>query len=262
MNADNLPMCFAVTVCGKNDWETEHLLPVAIECYRRQTYPANRRMLLLVTEAENAHKLRKFKAPDVKMLAVAGNPPLGELRNVAIRFVCEQAPGGFLVQWDVDGHATGRMAMQMQAALAQPSMAACLMTQLCYSLDTDVAFVRKLRLYGQGHPPEGTPTAIHGTITHPANELRYPPQKTGEDTVFWQQWVNGNGCLEDHNDPRLYIRFSSKASVSGHKHVMQQYADAPCGTWDLPAEYVAYLKQFLGHYGLSSLQKPAAVTLQ
>ncbi len=248
---DNLPMCFAVCVCGANDFETEHLLPVAIESFHRQTYPANRRMLLLVTEAENAHKLRKFKAPDVKMLAVAGNPTLGELRNVAIRFVCEQAPGGYLIQWDVDGHATGRMAMQMQAALAQPGMAACLMTQLCYSLDTDVAFVRKLRLYGQGHPPEGTPTAIHGTITHPANELRYPSQKTGEDTVFWQKWVNGPGCLEDHNDPRLYIRFSSKASVSGAAHVLQEHIhDAP-GTWTLSDDEAAYLRLFLSYYKLS-----------
>ncbi len=249
---DNLPMCFAVCVCGKNDWETEHLLPVAIQCYFRQDYPQERRMLLLVTEAENAHKLRGFRAPDVKLLAVAGNPTLGELRNVAIRFVCEQAPGGYLIQWDGDdGHATGRMSAQMNACLAVPGAASFLKRQIAYSLANDIAFVRYLRIYGEGHPPAGTETMIHGTFCGPANDIRYPPLKRGEDTPYWKAWCNGPGAIEIDNRSELYLRFAHGNSTSGDAHILQDHADDHPGAWSLSNAEAAYLKQFLAHFGFS-----------
>ncbi len=246
---DNLPMCFATCVCGKNDWETEHLLPVAIQCYFRQDYPQERRMLLLVTEAENAHKLRGFRAPDVKLLAVAGNPTLGELRNVAIRFVCEQAPGGFLIQWDADDfHAAERMATQMQACLAVPGAAAFLKRQIAYSFERDVAFVRYLRLYGGDRPAEGVPTMIHGTACHAANEIRYPAIARGEDTPFYGEWETGPGAVEVDNRAELYVRFAHGGSTSGDAHILQDHINDDPGTWSLSETEAEYLNKVLQWY--------------
>jgi hypothetical protein len=266
MTDQHWPMCAAVCVCGKadkdgSDFETEKLLPVAVGCYHRQTYPANRRKLLLVTEQENAPKLlrqKRFRGVGVRILGVDGNPPLGTLRNVAIRFAVNQMPGAYLIQWDADDwHANERMAVQMQAALSMPGGASFLKRQIAYSFSRNVAFVRYLRLYGQGHPPEGSPTMVHGTFCGPANEIRYPADRKGEDTPFWADWASGPGAVEVDNDARLYVRFAHGNSTSGDTHIMQDHARAPEGTWDLAPHEAEYLRAVLKWYpGLKQSPQP------
>lgn len=242
------PMCLAVCVCGKNDWETEYLLPVAVACFRRQTYPANRRLLLLVTEAENGHKIAHFKSPDTKILVADGQPSLGALRNVAIRFAADHYPDAYMVQWDADDwHAVERIDWQMRAAMSFPGAACCLKRQIAYAFSRNVAFVREIRLWGKGHPAEGDPTPLHGTICHPVNSIRYPDVARGEDTAFFMTWGEA-GVAEYDNPAELYIRFAHGNSTSGESHIMQGHVTDPPNTWNLNQQQANYLQQVLAYY--------------
>lgn len=224
-------------------------LPQAIQAFREQTHPD--KTLLLVTEPENVPGLRKYKADDVRLVSGPGST-LGDLRNVGIEFVAENYPDGFVQQFDGDDFHGARL-MELHATIAGPR-ATVLTRQLCYSFDTDVAFVRTLKLYGAQHPPEGTPTGIHGTICHPVNAIRYPSLARGEDTPFYLDWQRGPGVVDLDNSAELYVRFSHGASTSGHEHVMQNMADAEPGTWNLSPSQAEYLRGVLSRYPVRTIR--------
>ena len=248
------PACVAVCVCGKKPQETKELLPVAIECFRRQTYPGEKR-LLLVTEHENTGGLLQYRnGRDVHVVGVEGSPVLGNLRNAALECIGQRWPGAYAIQWDADDvHAAERMAVQMDACVAAPGMASLLHCQLCYSFARDVGFVRYLKLYGPQHPPEGSPTPIHGTICAPVDAIRYPAQPKGEDTPFFAQWASGPGAVEIDNSPELYVRLSHGESTTGDEGVMQNHANSPVGTREMSAGNAGYLKQVLALYPRDSV---------
>ena len=247
------PVCVATCVCGKKPKETKNLLPVAIRCFQAQTYPGEKR-LLLVTETENADKImhlrngRDVHVLGVKASVVLARPwTLGELRNTALDYIAEQWHGGYAIQWDADDfHAYQRMAVQMIACKSDPGIASFLHCQLCYSFPKDVGFVRTLRYYGGSNPPEGTPTPLHGTICHPVNEIRYPTAPKGEDSVFFERWKAGYAEID--NSPELYVRFSHGESVTGDAGVMQDHLNDPPGTRAMSAGNAEYLAQVLGCY--------------
>lgn len=225
-------------------------LPQAIQAFREQTHPD--KTLLLVTEPENVLGLRKFKAADVRLVCPPHGSPkkLGDLRNVGIEFAAVHYPDGLFLQFDDDDHHdANRLAVQAGCAAHYPGMATILKRQLCYSFATDVAFVRTLRLYGGGHSPEGSPTPIHGTICCPVNKHRYPSWPKGEDTPFFQAWDKGPGCYEIDTCAELYVRFyHGKANTTSCRGVMQKYADAEPGTWDVTEAQREYLREVLSRY--------------
>lgn len=246
---DDCPICVAVCVCGAKPKETKNLLPVAIRCFEAQTYPGEKR-LLLVTEEENVGNIIHLKnGRDIHVLSVSNASTLGDLRNAALDWIGSKFPGAFAIQWDADDfHAAERMAIQMEACMVDPGIASLLHCQLCYSFSKDVGFIRTLRYYGQGHPPEGVTTPIHGTICAPVNEIRYPAASTGEDSAFFEEWKAGPGYGELPNTAELYVRFSHGESVTGEEGVMQDHQNDPPGTRAMSVGNAEYLRQVLTMY--------------
>lgn len=253
----DLPHVVAVVVCGASDPSKapNHVEAFLFQCLRsleQQSYPAEKLTILLVSEARNAELLKPF-CQSPRVVGCSPNnpePTLGELRNAALDFAAAEHPQGFCIQCDSDDwHGVDRIRLQVAAAMSEPGLPSFLRRQICYSWESDVAFLRTLRLYGKGKPPEGEPTPICGTICHPVTELRYPALDQGEDTAFRQLF---SGYVElDDNDPRLYVRFSHGTSTSGHNHVMQDAANYRRGTWAIPMPCVEFLQTVISGYPAS-----------
>jgi len=228
-----LPFVSCVCVTGKTQWHVDHLLPQAIECFQRQTYPADRRELVVVSDNISAPLppegtgLRTVLAP---------HGSLGALRNLGL----EKARGDLIMQWDDDDwHHPKRIEEQVEAYLNQPDRPCFLKRQLCYSWDTDVLYVREF--------PDRQFPCIAGTILHPKTDFRYPDLGRDEDTEFAKQWPIQHWNVMDVS-PLLYLRFSHDDSTSGHEHVMREAAHWPRGTWAVDERALPGIRKVIESY--------------
>lgn len=226
------PFVTAVCVTGKEPGRVAKFLPVAIDCFHRQNYPADRRELLIVADG-CLDQLEPFAHGNVRVVAVQSKKSLGELRNIGL----DQAHGDLLIQWDSDDYyREDRMALQIEVWRQKPEAPVLLRYQLCYDWGTDTAAVRFF-----DH------TAIHGSILHPKTDARYPHQGKEEDTAFLGNWP-------DHavvsNDPAMYVRFAHATSTWDAQHTLRHFGQEWAkGQWWLGDRHRAYLKDVLGLYG-------------
>jgi len=255
------PHVVAVVVTGKSKEHVERFLPVCLTSLQEQSYPPELLTILLVSEQQNSEFLKQFtRSRGFRVSAVFPQmeaPTLGDLRNTALEWCKATHPDAYVIQCDDDDyHGVDRIRLQIEAALTKPGSPSLLKRQLCYSWDTDVAFIRELKLY-KGPEDDGRPTPLHGTICHPPTNLRYPSLPKGEDTPFFLGWKH---FVEIDNPPELYVRFAHDASTSPHDHVMQDAAQWRPGTWAIPTRLIPFLKDVLAKYPVYCPDEPAAET--
>jgi len=83
-------------------------LPLAIECFRRQTY--RNAELLILADGDDVRDLVPDD-PRIRLIHLEGSPNIGDKRN----FGCTHAAGDVIAHWDDDDHsAPGRLADQIQ----------------------------------------------------------------------------------------------------------------------------------------------------
>lgn len=242
---DELPFVTCVCVCGKSDFNLEKLLPQAIESFRRQSYPADNRELLLVSENMIPRKLDElFDGINYKIRDEVGwnecgcRPSLGFLRNYCLRYATSLTGASPLIcQWDSDDyHHPDRLMAQVRCLMEHPEAeACCLARQLCYDFASDVGFVRT------------TGACIHGTILHRIGTARYPEKGKEEDTDFIRQ-MKGVAILD--NDPSLYVRLSHGDNTWNREHIMREFCNAPPGTRHMPSWCKSWLEEVVGKYDI------------
>lgn len=232
-----LPYVVCVCIAGKTPWHDRFMLPRAIDAFQNQTYPANRRILAVVSDVA-------IDGLDWHVQCPKGTS-LGAMRNIALNELSEE--GDLILQWDSDDWMHPQRIEHQVAVWEQEPVGApvFLRRQLCYSFDTDVAYVREFP-----HVP------ILGTILHRnESDKRYPDIRQHEDTAFAQLWKPQDWKIIA-NDPKLYIRFSHAASTSGYINVMREAADWPDGTWHMHNGDFEHLKSVLDLYkGIPSAPK-------
>jgi hypothetical protein len=217
-----LPLVTAVCLTGLEPERVKQFLPMTIQCFHQQTYPAGRRELLIVTDG--CFDLMPRQQHNIRVLALGSKRPRGALRNLGI----EHAQGDFVIQWDEDWHHPERISAQVEAIQQTPEAALILASQVTYCFHRDVAFVRRcLNIREDGMIAN---LGIHGTVIHRKSALRYPPESPVEDTEFLKEFSTVR-MLDTF--PSLYVRMCHAGGVSGHEHTMREAANWPTGTYAL-----------------------------
>ena len=252
MNPPEYPFIVACCVTGKSPWHIEHVLPSAIQAFADQTYPPERRGLVLACErATDVPVIGSLAAEALHQRGIAfsitrAEPPLGNLRNATLDEAGQVTDGQrhLVIQWDDDDwHHPDRIAEQVKHWRTAPEKPCFLQRQLCYSWTHDTAYVR-----------EFPNTCIHGTILH-VNEphIRYPVQAKEEDSHFLAHWP-AHTVLD--NDPCLYVRFDHGHNAWDHAHIMREVAEVR-GKWDVTPEQAEFLREVLREYSLPPSENPA-----
>jgi len=197
----DLPLVTAIMITGMHEVRYG-LARIAMECFRRQTYP-NRELLIinhgpqsLATGESDVREIRIQKKEE---------ETVGDLRNLAL----DKARGEFAIVWDDDDwYAPDRISVQMAAQSGSGAVALC--SQIRYSLISGNAFC----IYRK--------RGIAGTLLHPRGVgIHYPSMVRGSDTFFLESFGNVTVL---NNDPELYIRFYHGLNLWGRRHVMGKYA--------------------------------------
>lgn len=95
-------------------------LPLAIECFRQQTYQ-NRELVVITTGELSESFVKLLDAPDIRHVHSARKLTLGGKRNLA----CSEARGELLCSWDDDDyHAPNRLSWLVRA-LDSADVAGC-----------------------------------------------------------------------------------------------------------------------------------------
>ncbi len=216
------PFVTAVCITGLEPERVKRFLPMTIQCFENQTYPADRRELLIV--ADGCFDLLPPSQGNIRVVAVGSKRNLGALRNLGL----DHAHGDYLIQWDEDWHHPERINTQIGAVRQQPGSALILGSQVTYCFHRDIAFVRRVLFTREDGLIMNL--GIHGSITHPNTTGRYPEIATTEDTEFLKVFPVVR-MLDTF--PSLYIRFCHDGGVSGHEHCMLEAANWPNGTYAL-----------------------------
>lgn len=209
------PFVTAVCITGKTSFHIQKLLPVAIECFKKQDYPPERRALLLVSDNRDVHHVSGVCPSNVycHLIARTLDYTLGDLRNQGLESLPVQTD--LVIQWDDDDwHPPQRIGKQVEAyQMCNNGLPVCLAGQIVYCWKTKTGSLR----YLPGN-------CIHGSILHPKNSFRYPSKKLEEDTDFLSLF-GGHNVLDD---PALYVRFFWGDDVNAwdRKHLLRQYAAA------------------------------------
>ena len=242
----DLPLITAVMVTGKSP-DHERWARVALRCFLEQTWPADRRELLVINDGPYRLLERpdQYQSPDGQPLVrevglPAGEYLLGDLRNIGL----EEACGEYLIQWDDDDwHGPGRIALQAAPVVEEGVACTFLNRQARYSIPHNSAKVFSA-------------FRLDGTILHRACELRYPSRRKSEDTdfmfkvmiAFGRDKVVNVDVPADECD-RHYIRFHHGGNTWGAGHIMGLSSLLP-GMWRLgPAScerVQAVLKEYYG----------------
>lgn len=225
-----LPFVSHMLVTGKDSRRVEHFLPVAVECYHEQTWPRERRELVLVSDGPE--DLSRFQAEGVTILQVPKGLTLGELRNLAL----DRMRGDIWIAQDDDDPVTPtRTEEQVKALLSVPdAQASVLKREVAYCFGTDTACIRDFGGHG-----------MHGTLCVRRSDRRYPALSKGEDTAFLQ----GLKLVLMDNDPGLFLRLAHGENTWGDDFVMR-WAHQPWakGEWHIGDRLRRILCRYLARF--------------
>jgi glycosyltransferase involved in cell wall biosynthesis len=236
----------AVMVTGKTPAH-ERWARVAVRCFLEQSWPPDRRELLIVNDGQyelgpSYEYCRADGRPLVReVMLPSRRHTLGELRNRAM----ELAWGDCLVQWDDDDwHGPERIRRQVQPLLDAPEIVCSfLKRQVRYSFPHNNA-----KVYHSAR--------IHGTVLHRKTDIRYPDRRKSEDTDFLHSLLRryGRRAFADLDIPpaecgQLYIRFhhSDEENTWNRAHIMGLFAPR-AGEWRIPAPARPLLQTVLHEY--------------
>jgi glycosyltransferase involved in cell wall biosynthesis len=243
MSQSALPFVSAICITGKSRFHVEELLPQAAESFRLQTYPEDRRHLVVVTDLskEAVVKMAEKWGFQYRVCLAPVGESLGALRNIGLNNACAD----LAIQWDDDDwHHAGRIATQVSAWLEYQHLgpAVCLQRQLAYDWATDIAYVREFP-----HTP------IQGSILHAIGAERYPGKDKEEDTDFFAKFYDRVVAVD--NRPELYVRFSHGRNTWTRDHIMREARDWPDGTWNLGDHAAEYLRSVLTRYDATAMRR-------
>ncbi len=239
-------------VTGKSEFHARGLLPLAVEAFRRQTYPAHLRELLIVADGHYdpvQDTVARVSGPDRIRLACTEHAVLGELRNLGTD-MAREAGATLVMQWDDDDwHGEQRIARQVAhwhrlregKGWDRP---VALWRQIRCSLTTDTAYVYQPWL------------PVVGTILYRADtEARYPAKRRSEDLDFARQAAGSWDALQRaalDNDPADYVRFEHGHNTWSLDHIMRAYnASWARGQWHLGDRHREMLAEVIDPYLLA-----------
>lgn len=242
----DLPHVVAVMITGKHPQRVVWARAAAA-WFHAQTYPADRRHLLIVQDLSaqplfavhtQQTELCVVSTPSLATYEASNAAPrasLGELRNRALAEVARYYPDSWVLQWDDDDYAApDRIAAHvaatqqwLQTHATPPSQwATTLRQQLRFSVTRNIC-----RAY------RGDTWGIFGTVLHsPASTAPvYEAVGKHEDSRFLKQFQHVQ-ALE--LDPRLYVRIYNGLNTWDETHIMGRRVSAPAaGNWHKITEW-------------------------
>lgn len=253
--SDNHRPIVAVMVTGKHP-ERLPLAKVALECWRRQTWPAKKLVIVQDTGQSLLPELGMEPGEQDIVELVITKRSLGELRNAALEFIegayhyAEFRP--WVIQWDDDDwYHPERMGCQaflteiIKEGVGVVPTACTLEGQVRYSFISNSAFWLRYRDKGE---TGRTKLGIPGSILHELNEHRYEAVGKHEDSRFLKLF---QPLVYRWEDKLLYVRLAHSFNTWDERHIMR---GATPGVWRLPKpqmhEQLAKLLQ--EDYGVST----------
>lgn len=176
-----------------------HIGRIAVECFRRQTWP-NRELVIVDTSAASALTVwvRSLKDPRIRVVLLPGDTrSLGELRNVS----AVEARGAYLAQWDDDDlHHPLRLETQLSVIAATDTSANMLLRATLWG-------PREGRLaFCQVRPLEGSLVCARNAMP------RYPSLARMEDTPAIRA-LEASHPVSYIDLPELYLYVSHGANT-------------------------------------------------
>ncbi len=224
---------YAMMVTGKSS-ERAALAQASLKSFVLQRYP--NRALVLVNDGDFDLDLSELPSDRVTSIRPTGRRTLGELRNLGLEAVPEDA---LWTYWDDDDWRHPRLLEVQRQVLAKLEVQACLLTQqIKYDLRNDVAYV-------DSHPGGFAGTLL--AFKH-AN-WRFPHDAAGEDSAYCDQLKREWRWFPWVNPPHFMIRFFHGANTWDAEHFGLN--DRVPGNWDLQPKGVRYLRSVLPEYELT-----------
>lgn len=182
--------------------ERRSLALVAVECFRRQTFPPKDRELVIL----NCGASLGLQDANVREHLIH-NPPgmtLGDMRNHAL----ELARGEWVIQWDDDDwYHEERCEAQMSVPDLHPDQCVTLGSQIRHCLVTGAQFLHR------------DARGIYGTILHHREvPWRYLSRNRGEDAEFIKPFKERRVI---RRRPTLYCRLHHGYNTWGPDHIMK-----------------------------------------
>lgn len=190
-------------------------VPLAIEYFRRQRYPA--RELIVVDDGDDAVRDVVPDDPAIRYLRIPAGQSLGAKRNLA----CEAARGEIVAHWDDDDWSAGwRLDYQVAQLQAAGAEACGLATLLFYDAPASQAWWYRY--------PGGRPWVAGATLCYLREHWRrhpFPALDVGEDTRF--VWAMRPGSLLALSDPSFYVAMLHPGNTSSRPSASTRWQPAP-----------------------------------
>jgi glycosyltransferase involved in cell wall biosynthesis len=189
--------------CIMPTFNRRRFIPLALECFRRQTYP-NKELVAVDDGSEGVSDLLEGE-PQVRYIRVGKRMTVGGKRNLA----CAEAGGAFIAHWDDDDwYAPNRLAEQMKPLVSQTHDLTALANNSLLEIRSGKFWTVSTQL--QDRMCFGGVYA--GTLVYPRsfwqNGVRYPDQNLAEDAGFLRQLMASRKRILriDAGDLFVYIR--------------------------------------------------------
>lgn len=234
---------YAVCITGKSG-SRKKMLATAIESFRSQDYPGMKR-LVVFTDRDDV-VLKKYADPEILQVRIAKKRyMLGELRNAARTYVCQQIPRDkkafYTVHWDEDDY---RPPDYLSSVVEQMNPGTVSMLESCIHADllTGSAFV-----YSN---PQGVRSSL---FYSPYAPLAFSRVRSGESDDFVRALVHPPVTRKAFalpklevmpNDSRLMIRFYDGQNVESRVKFMHDCQNCR----QLTNAEVEYLKSVMLKY--------------
>ncbi|HYI13238.1 MAG TPA: glycosyltransferase [Thermoanaerobaculia bacterium] len=189
--------------CIMPTFDRRPFLPLALECFRQQTYP--RRELIVVDDGTDSVEDLVRGEPDVRYIRLKRRLTIGAKRNLA----CREARGEIIAHWDDDDwYGPTRLAVQVEPILSgdaditgmQNRFVLVLPEQKFWTIDPRV---HRSMFVGDLH---GGTIVFRASILR--SGLRYPDSNLGEDAYLLRQAARRGMRMRriDNDGSFVYLR--------------------------------------------------------
>lgn len=221
---NDLPFIVGVMITGKSP-ERIPWAKLSVEDFHNQTYPADRRHLLILQDSE-ADELFDNHPNQTELQLPREGWPLGKLRNYALDYIQNHFGLAWVAQWDDDDHQHplrleqhAKYLLDYDWPYAGPDWGSTLVRQIRYSTVANSAFVYT------GEPLYG----VYGTVIHGPTKKRYEEVGKHEDSRFYKTL---DFTVVAPLPPSMYIRIFNNHNTWDARHIMGRHAPQK-NTWDL-----------------------------
>ncbi|HEY1902809.1 MAG TPA: glycosyltransferase [Terracidiphilus sp.] len=192
-----------LVTCIMPTFNRRRFIPLAIECFRSQTYP--NKQLVVVDDGDSGVGDLLEGQPNIRYVGVRHRMTVGGKRNLA----CEQAAGTLIAHWDDDDwYAPNRLAEQINPLIE----GTCDMTALANNPLLEMKTGKFWTVSAQLQDQMCFEGVYAGTLVYPRSfwqdGTRYPDQNLAEDAGFLRQLINARKRILriDAGNLFVYIR--------------------------------------------------------